>query len=284
MNESKSVKALKKQMAAAIAMVTVAAVALGSSTYAWFVSNNSVKATTSTISAQSNSAYMVIKYNEKTGADSKTMDQSTITGPTALYPAQVVDNGVWQSAFASSSGASAENTTTRFTIKSNGQTDGSKEAAVAEHYAMKETFYIGAKIGEFENLKVTGVTVNNSDSKLENAMRVMVVCTNNDTTNWVVYDGTGKKVTIEGEKTDEILATSIKHNSDTDNGDVKVDAYVYYDGADDAVYTDNAGMFDGKIGLTITFGATNKDVGGSGQVSQDQNAAPTTPSQETDGE
>ena len=44
MNETKSVKALKKQMAAAIAMVCVAAVALGSSTYAWFVSNNSVKA------------------------------------------------------------------------------------------------------------------------------------------------------------------------------------------------------------------------------------------------
>ena len=54
MNETKSVKALKKQMAAAIAMVCVAAVALGSSKYAWFVSNNTVKATTTTISAQSN--------------------------------------------------------------------------------------------------------------------------------------------------------------------------------------------------------------------------------------
>ena len=51
MNETKnnSVKALKKQMAAAVAMVCVAAVALGSSTYAWFVSNNTVKATTSKI-------------------------------------------------------------------------------------------------------------------------------------------------------------------------------------------------------------------------------------------
>ena len=52
MKETKNVKALKKQLAAAIAMVCVAAVALGSSTYAWFVSNNQVKATTSTISAQ----------------------------------------------------------------------------------------------------------------------------------------------------------------------------------------------------------------------------------------
>ena len=60
MNEIKnnSVKALKKQMAAAVAMVCVAAVALGSSTYAWFVSNNTVKATTSKISAQSNAPFL----------------------------------------------------------------------------------------------------------------------------------------------------------------------------------------------------------------------------------
>ena len=45
-----SVKALKKQLGAAVAMVCVAAVALGSSTYAWFVTNNKVDATTSTIS------------------------------------------------------------------------------------------------------------------------------------------------------------------------------------------------------------------------------------------
>ena len=41
---------------AAIAMVLVAAVALGSSTYAWFVSNNTVDATVSSIQAQSNAA------------------------------------------------------------------------------------------------------------------------------------------------------------------------------------------------------------------------------------
>ena len=55
-----SVKALKKQLGAAVAMVCVAAVALGSSTYAWFVSNNQVTATTSTISAQSNAPFLKI--------------------------------------------------------------------------------------------------------------------------------------------------------------------------------------------------------------------------------
>ena len=44
-----NVKTLKKQLMAAIAMVLVAAIALGSSTYAWFVSNNTVTATTTNI-------------------------------------------------------------------------------------------------------------------------------------------------------------------------------------------------------------------------------------------
>ena len=42
-------------------MVCVAAVALGLSTYAWFVSNNNVDAITTDISAQFNSAYLVIQ-------------------------------------------------------------------------------------------------------------------------------------------------------------------------------------------------------------------------------
>ena len=44
-------KAIRKQLLAAVAMVLVAAVALGSSTYAWFANNSSVNARSSTISA-----------------------------------------------------------------------------------------------------------------------------------------------------------------------------------------------------------------------------------------
>ena len=80
-----SVKALKKQLGAAVAMVCVAAVALGSSTYAWFVSNNKVTATTSTISAQSNAAFMYICDKDEESKD-LTFDTSSIDS-TALYPA-----------------------------------------------------------------------------------------------------------------------------------------------------------------------------------------------------
>ena len=82
-----NVKALKKQLMAAIAMVLVATIALGSSTYAWFVTNNKVDATTSTISAQSNAAFMTIT-NGTTGASG--VDTTTVTTEVAtkpLYPA-----------------------------------------------------------------------------------------------------------------------------------------------------------------------------------------------------
>ena len=81
-----SVKALKKQLGAAVAMVCVAAVALGSSTYAWFVTNNEVTAKTTSIKAQSNAAFMSIEEG-LTGAstsDAKTASQKDL-GNVALF-------------------------------------------------------------------------------------------------------------------------------------------------------------------------------------------------------
>ena len=71
-----NVKHLRKQLMAAIAMVVVAAIALGSSTYAWFVTNNKVDATTTNISAQSNAAFMTIA-NGETGA--KNADTTSVS-------------------------------------------------------------------------------------------------------------------------------------------------------------------------------------------------------------
>lgn len=60
MDSKNVIKSLKRELLAAALSVTVAAVALGSSTYAWFVSNSTVDATTSTISAQANGMVLQI--------------------------------------------------------------------------------------------------------------------------------------------------------------------------------------------------------------------------------
>ena len=67
-----SVKALKKQLGAAVAMVCVAAVALGSSTYAWFVTNNSVEADNMTVMANADVEFLEIA-NAGTNFDGKTI-------------------------------------------------------------------------------------------------------------------------------------------------------------------------------------------------------------------
>lgn len=54
------IKKLKKELFAAVLSVGVAAVALGSSTYAWYVTNNTVDGTTSTISALANGMVLQI--------------------------------------------------------------------------------------------------------------------------------------------------------------------------------------------------------------------------------
>ena len=277
MNETKStVKGLKKQMAAAVAMVTVAAVALGSSTYAWFVSNNTVTAKTTNISAMSNSAYLVIDKVKTT--DQSQTEYSYQTDPitqTALYPAQVIANGVWESAYAANPGASTEQDNTRFQIKSDGQTTGSAEAAVAGKYAITEKFFIGTGgyDGEFTDLVVSNMTLSAPAKDIANAMRVLVKCGNN----WQVwkYDAqAGKGVQVSTYKTtaeeEEVTlsgqAAKMKDKVGKTEGDAEVDVYIYYDGADTNIKSDNLSNLAESCGVTLTFSATPSQPGNNTQA------------------
>lgn len=280
MNETKnnSVKALKKQMAAAVAMVCVAAVALGSSTYAWFVSNNTVTAKTASISAQSNAPFLVISNDAITKTSTKTEETTTVADKT-LYPVQMVaanDDATvftWQSAYASASDTSTEKATTRFTVQD----------ADKENYYVKQTFHIGTNgttKGQFKNLRVSGVTVTpgQTDDELKNAIRVMVVCG----AEIAIYDQSGTLVTTYNNSTTTTASNQAitgltaaedrQANGTTTNaaylttandvfpttageiGDKTVDVYVYYDGAVANVRTDNLDKL-GSVKATVSFTA-----------------------------
>lgn len=86
-----NVKSLKKQLVAAIAMVLVAAIALGSSTFAWFAMNNQVTANAVTISAKSNSQFLLIGTGDQEVDAIKTAAKTDIDATTTsatVYPAQ----------------------------------------------------------------------------------------------------------------------------------------------------------------------------------------------------
>ena len=268
-------KALKKQLGAAIAMVVVAAIALGSATYAWFATNNTVTAKTSNIYAQSNSAFLVIDTQETTSSSSGiTATASETSASVGRYPATWANtfsevggsdkaadgNGKYQfeSAYAGDRTKAEESTATRFAV-------GDPDTAATADYAYKNTFYVGTGTypGTFTNLKVTGFEVSASDGQLPSAMRVLVTCGDR----WVVVKSVktdGQDVfTIESQSdggSDGIIRAEEFGQLTAGQTDAEVIAYVYYDGSDSNVYTTNINnLTDCKV--TLTFEATPTEYG-----------------------
>lgn len=283
MENTKTVKALKKQLVAAIAMVLVAAIALGSSTYAWFVSNNQVTATTASISAQSNAPFLVISNAAITSSTTDTA-VTTEVGNTTLFPVQMVqasDDAAtfkWESAYAAASDAATEKASTRFVVQN----------ADLNKYYVKQTFHVGTNgttKGQFKNLRVSGVSVTQTtvgdpatDGELKNALRVMVVCG----AEVAIYDQSGALVTTYDKSTTTTpsntaitgltaatsrnangVATSAAYlTAETDVfpassgtiGDKTVDVYIYYDGAVANIRTNNIDKL-GSVKATVTFTA-----------------------------
>ena len=261
MRDTKSVKSLKKQLAAAIAMVMVAAVALGASTYAWFVSNNKVTATTSTISAQSNAAFMYIR-DEKETSTNLTADTSSVTS-TALYPAHWVtektgnyataDVGKFYTAYGTTAddGTMVANTLKLVEASAESTTKGSPADAVTAQYAVKNTFHVGSKGTTLSNLTVTAAALTTEDGKastsdndqLDDALRILVTCGEN----WVLCD----KSSILASSNSNKLADTISSTETT------VEIYVFYDGDDAKIKTNNLpDLKKASKNITVTFDAT----------------------------
>lgn len=246
-------KALKKQMGAAIAMVLVAAVALGSATFAWFVTNNTVKANTNTISAQSNAAFMTIKYNGSAVGVDNTEDTATDDVNKALYPATFGENptdAAPKGKFAYGYGQKV--TADGYMVNSEGlkpvNGTGSLDDAVKGEYAVKEVFKISSRGQDLKNLRVHSVTAGQttSKSKLNSALRVLVYV---DATHWEVYDINGTFKYGSGAAAG-VLAENVTHDTDTE-----VDFYLFYEGSDDQIYTNNLTQLKSTKNITVQFTA-----------------------------
>lgn len=259
-------KALKKQMGAAIAMVLVAAVALGSATFAWFVSNNKVEAKTASVSAQSNAPFLKIGLPSDKELTKTEVTQTAGEGDKVeLYPSQwnhVVAPETYQFESAYASAATAWNMLdgSRFAV-------GDVDNAHRPDYALKQSFKIGTtdeKAGSFQNLKVASVTVNASEGSdgLKSAICVLVKCGNQ----WGVYRETtdGTELTAYGDGTP--IVNNLTGKDGTNVGDalaaeigakktVDVDVYVFYDGSASTVFSDNLASLKNCV-VTVAFTAT----------------------------
>lgn len=96
MNTNNTISMLKKQLIGATAGALTALVALSSATYAWYVANNTVKATTNTVSAKTNG--FVLQINDAaSGADhgSGTKSLEAFSNGGILSPASSDDITNW---------------------------------------------------------------------------------------------------------------------------------------------------------------------------------------------
>lgn len=249
-------KALKKQMGAAIAMVLVAAVALGSATFAWFVTNNKVDATTSTISAQSNAAFMTIT-NGPTGANAvdTTSAVTKITNRTKLYPAtfgeqEGAQGGKFSTGYGTALGVA--------TLEGDLTVVGTPDQADEKQFAKKEQFNISSKGQNLSDLKVASVegSTDAADGQLlKTSFRVLITNANNSA--WVVYglgnDGKYEiKLSSAGNKAAPVLGTV------TAGQDTLVNVYVFYEGSDTNIHTKNLqeNLLDESQSVKINFTAT----------------------------
>lgn len=90
-----SVKQMKKQLAIAALSVVMAAVALGSATYAWFVSNTKVDGTTSTVSAQANGMVLQIAPDKDAIHDGSDHQTTAASRGHEISPSSTNDATAW---------------------------------------------------------------------------------------------------------------------------------------------------------------------------------------------
>ena len=265
-------KAIKRQLLAAIAMVLVAALALGSSTYAWFVASGTVTATGMEVHVQSEGG-LAISVDGKawgTTANANIADEN-------LKPASTLDLTEWYYATATSAAAYTGDDNQRKDITSTVITTKKDEGATfntvtginaTNGYVAGKEFQIRSTSASTvsKGLYVEKVDVTGASHQLSTALRVGVLYQSGTTTkaliygpvdinqegqtdlknkakdNYPVYKTTSTEwgtVTLSqvGQTGSTILGDSVTISSDP-NSAVKVKVFVWYEGEDHNLYSD----------------------------------------------
>lgn len=240
-----STKALKTQLLAAIAMVLVASIALGSSTYAWFASNSKVTANGMQVTAQSTQAFLLISNTNKTAdtiqTENKTSVELTVTADEAkLMPAAhetitkaaeaAVDQNKWYTGFSADPTKVEMNAGTKQTL-----------TAFTGYVIHKQVWVTVAKNSTpVKDLSVSA-TIGNKNTGTITQAKVLVA--SSDAAAELSSATTAPTTKLTG------ATTTI-----TDSTVVALDIYIYIDGNDSAVFTNNFNSLDTAT-ISLSFNA-----------------------------
>lgn len=277
-------KAIKRQLLAAIAMVLVAAIALGSSTYAWFVASGTVTATGMSVNVKSEGGLAI----SADGNAWSTLADASLAIKT-LMPASTADFTKWSTATAASPSAKDADQTKRQAITVNVPTDGT---LTDNSYVVAKKFQIRSSNPEqlANGLYVSSVDVKVGDANpsktMSTALRVGLECkVDKDTTKKFIFspvafdesvkentptesykffadatDTTGTAVTIStvGKTGGVIVDAGTKVPNATASA-IQVQVYIWFEGEDNNLYSDNLHVEDLSITINFTsdsFGTT----------------------------
>ena len=266
-----------------VAMVCVAGVALGSSTYAWFASNNSVKAekmnvtatadvkfleiqnvgtdfTGGTIAVDADEAGSTTEYKLSPVTPMKLTDMAKDgTETTALDVKNSGENGTdgygdglaWKWTTASSGLSATKGAETAWTNADVTSKD-------AKYYLLNNfKFRMTVKDVTTTNLYASEVTLNNkiTSKAMDEAVRVMIVGANGiqiydaGTKTWSYFNADG--TVYNGDQNSFGLISSVAYQENNADGQA-VKVFVYYEGDDTELYTANLNSLKG-VTANITF-------------------------------
>lgn len=266
-------KAIKRQLLAAIAMVLVAAIALGSSTYAWFASNTHVDATGMSVKATTTTTLAICE--TETGTYGTTMQLASLAENAVMEPCTALKNTFDKAATGDDIGT--QNSVASVTVvdfakitKDNKVTDPDSHAAttpIATYLADKTTHtgkfdkatagtdYITDEMylkytSEADATVTTKIVITGEQKSIDPALHVALLV---DGT-WHNYDG----CTTANYKTDADGAGNKGYVIDaadialTQNVAKKVVIYAWYEGEDTDCKTTNAIKLNG-LSITCNF-------------------------------
>lgn len=268
-----STKALKTQLLAAIAMVLVASIALGSSTYAWFASNSKVTANNMQVSATTSKNLLISNQNAGTFAETAT---AIYTGSVSLRPSSVQTLAGTQNFFKNNDGKNVDYAVGK--LKKGAETVAATVTPAADDLTdtkdvIKYDFYVkvnGTTTDAFDKLYVSSITVTGNNIDINKALRVGVVSGDKGyiyapiTGASTAYKGVIKAGTMSSDAdatlfgTDNVTLTTAGTDTATlgnvDSNTKTVSVYVWYEGQDASCVSANA-ISTENLTISVEFAA-----------------------------
>lgn len=246
-----------RKLLPAFAMLAVSAVTLSTSTYAWFSMNKTVNVTGMQLTAKSNSKYLIIGESSNaatlqatSGGNLTTLAYTGNSATLEVYPSQhnpggandsvvvagsakvtntetAIDPGNWYYKIASSPTASTAKANSEVALTSDNFTD----------YVLHKQFYVTLAAGsqsasdlKLQSATFTTTNVKTGSSETMNAVTVLVTSAN-------AYD----EVAADSDTpAGTVLASTV-----TDSAAIPIDVFIFYDGDDASVYTNNLANLEG---------------------------------------